>query len=220
MDSKSKSKSPVGAYYEKHHASGNRLRQTFMGDVRGKMFSSWIGHGKVVLDLGGRDGTLTQQYLSGNRVIIGDIDCAALAYAKERYAVETMEVNLNEALPFEGNSIDVVVMGEVLEHLPYPRFVLGEIKRVLREGGAFMGSVPLAYHLIDRWRVLRGKKLLIADVDPTHLQFFKYDEVLSLLSMFLHVKETHVLKGGKKAKIYPSLFARDIAFLCVKEGEL
>lgn len=187
-----------------------------MEDVRGRMFSSWIGAGKKVLDLGGRDGSLTKHYAHSNSVVIGDIDCAAMAYAKESYGVETAEVNLNEPLPFDSESVDVVIMAEVLEHLPYPRFVLGEVKRVLRTGGQFIGSVPLAYHLIDRWRVLRGKKLLIADVDPTHLQFFKYEEALRLLSDFFDVEETQILKGGSKAQRYPRLFARDIAFRCTK----
>lgn len=215
----SKSKSPVGIYYETHHIKGTRLQQTFMGDIRGAMFSSWIGTGKVVLDLGGRDGSLTQYYTDSNKVVIGDVDLNALTYAKERYGVETKEVNLNEQLPFEDNSIDVVVMAEVLEHLPYPRFVLGEVKRILRKEGQFIGSIPLAYHLIDRWRVLRGKKLLIADVDPTHLQFFKYDELLSLLSEFFNVQEINILKGGKKADAYPRMFARDVAFRCSKNGD-
>lgn len=131
-----KSKTPVGAYYEKHHITGNRLRQSFMEDVRKQIFSDWIGVGKSVLDLGGRDGSLTRHFLDGNRVILADIDCAALAYAKENYAVETVEVNLNERLPFDSDSYDGVVMAEVLEHLPYPRFTLSEVHRVLRRGGA------------------------------------------------------------------------------------
>jgi len=169
------------------------------------------------LDLGGRDGVLTRHYIKSNQVTIGDIDRAALAYAKEHYDLKTAEVNLNESIPFEDGSIDAVVMAEVLEHLPYPRVTLGEVKRILKPGGIFVGSVPLAYHLIDRWRVLRGKKLLISDVDPTYLQFFKYDEVLSLLSEFFKVKEVRTLKGGKKAELLPHIFARDIAFCYVKD---
>lgn len=213
----SKSKTPVGAYYERHHATGDRLRQAFLADVRGEMFASWIGSGKTLVDLGGRDGSLTRHYANGNRVIIADVDCAALAYAREHLKVETVEANLSEPLPFETDSVDAVVMAEVLEHLPYPRFSLGEIRRILRRGGVFVGSVPLAYHAIDRWRVLRGKKLLIADVDPTHLQFFKYEEARALLSDFFRLVEVRVLKGGKKARRYPKLFARDIAFHCIKE---
>jgi SAM-dependent methyltransferase len=211
-----KSKTPVGAYYEEHHITGRRLRQSFMEDVRKQIFCSWIGKGKSVLDLGGRDGSLTRHFLDGNRIVLGDVDCAALAHAKENYAVETVEVNLNETLPFDSDSYDVVVMAEVLEHLPYPPFTLRQVKRVLREGGLFIGSIPLAYHLKDRWQVLCGKKLWMAG-DPTHLQFFTYDELLATLSRFFHVEEVRVLKGGKKAERWPRLFARNIAFRCVKK---
>lgn len=211
-----KSKTPVGAYYEEHHITGQRLRQSFMEHVRKQMFSDWIGSGKTVLDLGGRDGSLTRHFLSGNQVTLADIDCAALAFARENYAVETVEVNLNERLPFESDRYDVVVMAEVLEHLPYPKFTLGEVRRVLRPGGSFIGSIPLAYHLKDRWQVLRGKKLWMAG-DPTHLQFFKYDELVALLGGFFRVDELRALKGGKKAERWPRLFARDVAFRCHKE---
>lgn len=129
------SKTPVGAYYEEHHETGNRLRQAFMEDVRKQIFCSWIGEGKSVLDLGGRDASLTRHFLNGNRVVLGDIDCAALAFAKENYAIETVEVNLSESLPFENETYDVIVMAEVLEHLPYPKFTLSEVQRVLRGGG-------------------------------------------------------------------------------------
>jgi 2-polyprenyl-3-methyl-5-hydroxy-6-metoxy-1,4-benzoquinol methylase len=210
------SKTPVGAYYEEHHISRNRLRQSFMEEVRQRMFCSWIGKGKLLLDLGGRDGSLSRHFVEGNQVTIGDIDCASLAFAKANYGVSTVELNLNEPLPFENGSFDVVVMAEVLEHLPYPQITLGEVKRVLRPGGAFIGSIPLAYHLKDRWQVLRGRKLWMAG-DPTHLQFFKYDELLSTLSNFFRVEEVRALKGGKKAERWPRLFARDVAFRCVKQ---
>jgi len=210
------SPTPVGAYYQEHHVAGKRLGRSFLEDVRKQMFSSWIGKGKSVLDLGGRDGRLTRHFLEGNRVVLGDIDRAALARAKQNYAIETVEVNLNDPLPFDSDGYDVVVMAEVLEHLPYPKITLSEVKRVLRKGGEFIGSIPLAYHLMDRWKVLRGKKVAIAG-DPTHLQFFKYDEILSVLSSSFRVAEVRVLKGGKKAERWPRLFARDIAFRCVKE---
>ena len=64
--------------------------------------------------------------------------------------------------------------------------------------------------------MLRGKKLWMAG-DPTHLQFFKYDEFLATLSGFFSIQEVRILKGGNKAERWPRLFARDIAFCCVKE---
>lgn len=186
-----------------------------MEDTRAKIFGEWIGTDRNLLDLGGRDGTLTRYFLNGNRVTLADVDRSALSYAAEHYAVETYEVDLNTRLPFEDESYDVVMMAEVLEHLPYPSLSLTEVQRVLRPGGQFIGSIPLAYHLKDRWQVLRGHKLWMA-IDPTHLQFFSYDELRELLSRYFRVEDVRVLKGGKKAERWPQWFARDVAFRCTK----
>ena len=207
-------KSLVHSFYEKHHEMGKRLRQSFLEKERGQLFSEWIGSNKIVLDLGGRDGTLTKYFCNNNKVIIGDIDEKALLYAKQNYDLETQIINLNEVLPFPDNSFDVVVMAEELEHLPYPMITLGEIKRVLMKDGKFIGNLPLAYHLKDRIQILRGKKLLISG-DPTHLQFLSYKDVKELLSTFFKIEKIEILKGGvKKAKKFPKLFARNIAFKC------
>ncbi len=211
-------KSLIQSYYELHHISGNRLQQSFIEKERGKLFSSWIGTNNKILDLGGRDGTLTRYFSDNNKVMIGDIDDQALTYAKKEYGVETKIINLNESLPFPNNSFDVVVMAEVLEHLPYPKITLGEIKRILIKNGKFIGNLPLAYHLKDRYQILRGKKLLISG-DPTHLQFLSYEDVKKLLSDFFEIEEIEILKGGKKkSKLFPKLFARNIAFRCVSKS--
>ena len=207
-------KSLIQSFYEKHHLTGNRLKQSFLEKERGALFSQWIGKNKTVLDLGGRDGTLTRYFCNNNKVIIGDIDEKALSQAKEKYDLETRIINLNETLPFPDNSFDCIVMAEVLEHLPYPMITLGEIKRVLKKDGKFIGNLPLAYHLKDRIQILRGRKLLISG-DPTHLQFLSYRDVMELLSIFFKINEIVVLKGGeKKSKLFPNLFARNIAFIC------
>ena len=60
-------KSLIQSFYEKHHLTGNRLNQSFLEKERGSLFSKWIGKNKKVLDLGGRDGTLSQYYCSNNK---------------------------------------------------------------------------------------------------------------------------------------------------------
>jgi len=214
----SKVKSLLQSYYESHHINGGRLRQSFLEKERGSLFSGWIGSNKTVLDLGGRDGNLTKYFLDKNNVIIGDIDEAALQYAKETYGVKTEITNLNEKLPFSDDRFDVIVMAEVLEHLPYPKITLSEVERVLKPHGKLIGSIPLAYHLKDRYQVIRGKKLVISG-DPTHLQFLSYHDAINLLSEWFEIQEIVILKGGKKANCFPSLFAHNIAFKCHKNSK-
>ncbi len=211
------SRTALGEFYETHHVTGKRLGQSFEEERRGALLHKWIGTGKRVLDLGGRDGRLTRHFVEGNRVTIGDIDAGAMQIARDMLGVETVEVNLNDALPFAPESFDVIVMGEVLEHLPYPKITLENVRRLLVPGGQYVGSLPLAYHWKDRWDVFRGRKLWMAR-DATHLQFFRYSELRTLLSRYFEIVEIAPLKGGRKAERWPDQFARVVAFHARKAG--
>ena len=50
-------------------------------------------------------------------------------------------VSLDAALPFASASYDVVLLTEVLEHLPDHFLALREVTRIVRPGG-YLGSVP------------------------------------------------------------------------------
>ena len=136
MDIKNQ-KNLVQSYYESHHINGRRLYKSFLEAERGELFSNWIGVNKKILDLGGRDGTLTKYFVENNDVTIGDIDENALSNAKKNYKIKTKKVDQNKSLPYLDDSFDIVVMAEVLEHLPYPSVSLSEIKRVLNTNGEF-----------------------------------------------------------------------------------
>lgn len=200
-------------YAAHNRRGGQRLRGAVLEETRARLFRSWIGKGKDVLDLGCRDGTLTRHFVEDNRVIGVDIDSQALALARREHGIEALPANLNSGLPFADNLFDVVILAETLEHLPYPRITLGEIRRLLRSSGLFIGNVPLFYHLHGRWRVVRGKRL---DNDPTHCQFFSYDSLRALLGEFFSIEELVPLTGGLWAGLSMRLFARNVAFRCRK----
>lgn len=205
----------LGQLYASHHrraqSGGERLGQAFLEETRARLFNSWIGRGKDVLDLGCRDGTLTRHFVDGNRVVGVDIDAEALALAESHYGIEVRRANLNAALPFPDASFDIVILAETLEHLPYPLITLGEIRRVLRPGGRFIGNTPLFYHLHGRWRVVRGRRL---DNDPTHCQYHSYDSLQSLLQQFFSIETMVALKGGRWGQYSMRLFARNVAWHC------
>jgi SAM-dependent methyltransferase len=76
------------------------------------------------------------------------------------YDAEGMNViTRGHHLPFERNSLKLVISQEVLEHLPDPWSEVAEVHRVLKPGGRFFCQVPfiIGYHPgpHDFWRFTR-----------------------------------------------------------------
>ena len=67
-------KQEIEAQYRAHHERGKRYGYLFCHGSRGPYIQRWIGEGKKVLDLGCRDGMLTQFYTKNNQVLGVDID--------------------------------------------------------------------------------------------------------------------------------------------------
>jgi SAM-dependent methyltransferase len=208
--------SKTAEVYQQHHQQGGRLGTTVHEARRTELFKGWIGTGKDVVDLGCRDGRLAHNYAEGNRLLGCDIDSNSLQRASEMFGMKVKQIDLNMQLPFSDDSFDVAVLGEVLEHLPYPWETLGEIRRILRCGGILVGSVPLAYHMSDRFRVLKGKRLRSAS-DPTHLRFFSYNMLLEQFAAFFEVQNIIALDGSPFwLRFSQRLFAKRVAFRCRK----
>jgi methionine biosynthesis protein MetW len=193
------------------YAEHNRLERgagfIFAGPERAELFRRYVGGpGRRVLDLGCRDGALTQAYAGENQVVGVDADRDALSEA-ERLGIETHWADLDEPLPFEDASFDVVVAGELLEHLRDPGRLVDETLRVLRPGGAFVASVPNAFRLKNRLRFLLGRK---PEDDPTPLHMLSPAEVHALLAGFDGVHLDFI--AGRLLPLHARLFANDIVF--------
>ena len=193
--------------YAKHNRDERGSGFVFAGPERESLFKRYVGGpGRRVLDLGCRDGALTQTYLPGNEVVGVDADREALA-AASRLGIETHWADLDQPLEFADESFDVAVAGEILEHLRDPHALVREIRRVLRPGGTFVASVPNAYRLKGRLRFLFGRP---PESDPTHLQMFSAGHVRGLLAGFDDPRLTFV--AGRLVPLHARLFANDIVF--------
>jgi SAM-dependent methyltransferase len=193
--------------YSEHNRRERGAGFVFAGPERVELFRRYVGGpGRQVLDLGCRDGALTQAYAGGNEIVGVDADREALAEA-QKLGIDTRWADLDDALPFEATTFDVVVAGELLEHLRDPRRVVSEVLRVLRPGGTFVGSVPNAYRLKNRLRFAVGRK---PENDPTHLQMFAPSDVRTLLDGF---EDVHLdLIAGRLVPLHARFFANDIVF--------
>ncbi len=206
--------------YSEHHAIRHREDFAVLETERGELFRRLIGTNKTVLDLGCRDGTLTKYYTSGNKVFGADIDSAMLARARERLGIETVQIDIQEApWPFRPASFDVVVAGEVLEHVYSPEKVINRITELLKPGGMFIGSVPNAFSLKCRIKYLLGSKRNTPLDDPMHINQFSWHELQKMLSC--HSRTTRLYPLGKRyfylKMFFPSLLAYSMAF-CLKKA--
>lgn len=98
-------------------------------------------------------------------VVGADVAEDAVAYARGRYVSPNAQFALVDAhsIPFRDASFDAIVSFETLEHLTEPERFLGEVSRVLRDGGVAILSTPHAartrvrppenpYHVIEYGR--------------------------------------------------------------------
>jgi SAM-dependent methyltransferase len=204
-----RSPSPLEELSERYH--GHQCDRGFDfvygGEERAEMFRAAVGGpGKRILDLGCRYGALTRFYLPGNEVVGLDVDRGALAIAAGR-GIETCWADVEQQLPFDEDEFDVVVAGELLEHIREPAALLREAARVLRPGGMLVGSVPNGFRLKNRLRFLIGTA---PEDNPTHLHLFSPQALLALLADY-HEPELHFI-SSRFNRLQPRLMANIIAF--------
>ncbi len=71
--------------------------------------------------------------------------CVDWAKSLHNQAYLDQEVNLTQPLPFEARSFDTILLSDVLEHIPNPEQLWGEMARILRPNGAIIMNVPFYY---------------------------------------------------------------------------
>ncbi len=194
-----------------------------MEEGRSSFLKECIGTGKKVLDIGCRNGVLTKHFADGNIVWGVDIDPVALEEARQllgnknsqnKFFVMDLLADWNE---LKGEMFDVIVCGEVLEHLYFPEKVVAHATKHLNPGGIFLRSVPNAFSLKNRVRLAIGTKKGTPLSDPTHINHFSYTE---LQTMFKHYfKDVWVSGLGKykrMIRISPKHFSFDLIWKCTK----
>lgn len=165
------------------------------------------------LDLGCRDGTLAALLGLDGSTIGFDIDHAALLAGATRGSILPCVADLWESLPLKGESLDLVLAGELLEHLPFPDVLVAEIARVLRPGGLLVGSVPNAFRLKNRVLFLLGRPY---EHDPTHLHQFSPRLLRELLET--HFAEVAIRPCvGRFTRLLPHLTGNTLVWLARKQ---
>lgn len=178
-------------------------------------FTSIIGSGKLVLDIGCRDGRLAKHILAGGNQVVGfDVDSEALKRCPLAMKTEWHDLNDDWQIGYEGQ-FDVVVASEVIEHIYFPERTVARLATVLKPDGILIGSVPNAFNIKNRLRLFLAQTQNTPLAEPTHINHFSYKSLKTLLAQ--HFEDVYV--GGIArsrwswlAKILPGLGSSLLTF--------
>lgn len=145
-----------------------------------------VGSDKTVLDVGCATGYLARILIDQGCTVSGiEYDREAGEQAqpllKELVIGDLNHLTLPEAFP--ESTFDVVVFGDVLEHLMDPASVLRQATDLLAPGGSIVVSLPNVAHGSVRLALLQGAWTYQETglLDETHIRFFTLDGVEALL---------------------------------------
>lgn len=96
--------------------------------------------GKSILDLGCGFGAYSKFAMSSGADLVVGLDINQ-RFLKNGKSAEMVEAS-GDSIPFKDSCFDVVLMIEVLEHLPDEKKALLEVRRILKNGGLLFITVP------------------------------------------------------------------------------
>ncbi len=120
-----------------------------------------------VADLGCGSGVILSEILLMKQEWMGhglDISPQSIAYARRLAAHKGVAMRARfqtgcvTELPYADESLNLVVASEVVEHMPEPEVVVGEIARVLKPGGQLILTMPIESRTPAHVHTLSGRE--------------------------------------------------------------
>ena len=141
---------------------------------------------KKILDIGCGFGAFGKELKNRQKCYVAGIEYAPEAADKAETVLDRVYTgDAAKIIPqIQKNSFDTVIMADFLEHVANPETILSEVKRILSPKGKVVLSIPNVRHwsvikdlLEGRWEYREAGIL-----DKTHLRFFTWQSILSLLN--------------------------------------
>ena len=143
---------------------------------------------KKILDFGCLDGTFLS-FLNRNNNKLYGVDASSFAVKESRKKdIEVKQYFFDDKtpIPYADKTFDLVILGEVIEHIYDTDFLLQELHRVLKKGGLLLVSTPNIASFGRRASLLLGLNPII-ETSPNekdssgHIRYFTFDSLKALL---------------------------------------
>ncbi len=185
-----------------------------------------VGHAKRVLELGPAAGHVTRALVArGCRVVAVEVDPSTSVHLEgvaERVVVGDLASPAVVDSVIDAEGFDVVLGGDILEHLADPLGVLQAYRAALRPGGYVVLSLPNVAHADVKLQLLAGRFPYreAGLLDRTHLHFFTLASIREMLTQAgllltdLHrvtVPVFHTEQAVDPASVSPEVLAEALA---------
>ncbi|HLC49521.1 MAG TPA: class I SAM-dependent methyltransferase [Candidatus Andersenbacteria bacterium] len=186
------------------------------------------GNELQLLDIGCGSGMITKEIANKGFQVKG-IDFSKTAVEKARAAgVPAEVVDLDDGIPDGDNTYDVVLAGDIIEHVFDPMSVIREASRVVKPGGYFLVTIPNDVSVMVRIKTLLGisyqEVMYRRSGIYKHHTFFTLELLRYMLRKagFSIVKKTHITNIGRLAQLQspvtPLLFTNELVVMAQKSG--
>jgi ubiquinone/menaquinone biosynthesis C-methylase UbiE len=153
--------------------------------------------GELVLDVGCEAGHIIQGLdLKRRKIIVGlDIVKDALLDAGKICKGDLFQFILADAsqLPFKSNLFNIIICAHLLEHVPKPKKVVVEIRRLISDKGILIVNVPNELTVLKIKRLIKrlGISLggLSEGVAPGHLHIFTKQVLEEIISGYFEINQ-------------------------------
>ncbi len=214
------------------------VRQRFQ--IYADFLRPYLHKGVKILDVGGYTADILNFLPSGIDYHLVDFDKEALEIAKTKGAnVKKIALDL-EDIAFDNQKFDIIIATEVLEHLQDPIRHIKRIKELVNDNGVVLISLPNENTIYHRLMSLFGFGIDICAFQLyKHLHLPTIKQSTDFISQhFRIIRVSYYINPGCRrsrfeglgkiltvlpdvfwkfgARIFPSLLARGVIFLCVK----
>lgn len=89
-------------------------------------------------------------YYEAYSKLVASVTCIDWEHSLHENPYVDQYVDLNDILPFEGETFDTILVTDVLEHIAEPSLFMREISRITRPGGRVLIMVPFFYWIHEQ----------------------------------------------------------------------
>jgi SAM-dependent methyltransferase len=202
--------------WAQRYMSGHALRISFDYEL----VQRFLPATGTVVDVGASPPWLTTALSKKGHKVIGlDLDPDRFAAFNNEFELDIRKADVeNEKLPFDDNSIDLIIFNEIFEHMRIDLIrVFNELHRVLKPGGQILMSTPNGLSMHALYQIMKKRQIgpsihfeyekLTRIGHMGHVREYAVNEVLEFLAA-MNFEVPEIIYRGRYHNRFPDLILR------------